>query len=1082
MNGLIPLTESSVQALGWMLLHFVWQGFAVAAILAGTRVVIRDPRLRYTIACAALLTMVSLAVFTLLSQDLDRPSQTGPSVAYSRTVTPANEKPGPSPAVSPREQPVFPSKVSNLPGQWTGLAAGLQACLLEIVVCWLVGVLLLSTRLIGGGWVCYRLRHTGTNSLPDAWRARVGVLANRLNIRQKYRVVTSTVASVPLVVGVFRPVILVPISTLLGLTSAQLETILVHELAHVRRYDNLVNLAQRLVETVFFFHPAVWWVSDCIRTEREHCCDDVAAANNDPKLYVIALTALEELRGPSLAVAATGGSLLSRIKRLLVLNRAGAKVRLSNFAGPNLFGILLILAFSAVALHTTLTANQTEEKKMGSGSIVKPSRKVLDVTPSRAFTRAVQALHPLLQAAGHSEWSVAGLTSVLGNAFSFEMRKGGGMVWQEANLDWWRFLPGIELGVPVRRLQTRNNRDDAASVKSAAWEGVRASLDGGIPAVAWTPMSSKPDAPREWGLVVGYDESDTTCIVRRPDNEFQERFDAIGTNKPSGLFSVLIYDPQKRVDAKNLHVKALRNAIKFGNGVAYEPYARSYPVDARGFAAFELWRDAITSGAPIPEQHAPKSGGIINDSHYHSGELKILRRYAATYLRELVDIFPVATSELEKAASHYDRVVEASTSLMAVFDRAKKAKELTPEARSEASNLIAVALQGERGAIAAIGTALTFIAGPSPILFETSLLADQKVEEQMSSQSKEKHTSKVLDIERTRVWTRIITAFYDMLKAAGHTEWSPARLQGVLGNAFSFEMRKGGGKLWQEGNLNWWLVFENRPEEDFGCRINRFQVREDDTTEEINRVQTAAWDAVRASIDKGIPVAAWAPMQPKKKTARDWGLLVGYDTADQTYTIGRRGGTFTYRYDEIGDNIFCVLVYEGPEPVDLANVHVKALKNAVLFSKGTRYDTKKPALKVDARGFAAYELWRDAIESGVGAPPEQRSPKSDGLIEDSHWHAGDLRQIRHNAANYLREIVDILPAAAVQLEGAAGLYDRIVETSKSLEAIFENAKKSGELTAAARTEASGLITTALQTEKSAIAAIETALAVIDESR
>jgi predicted transcriptional regulator len=132
MNGLIPLTESSVQALGWMLLHFVWQGFAVAAILAGTRVVIRDPRLRYSIACGALFTMVLLAGFTLLKQDLDRPSQAGPSEIYSRSVSPTFEEPAPSPALTPGEQPVLPAKLSDLPVQWRGLATRLQAHLTEI--------------------------------------------------------------------------------------------------------------------------------------------------------------------------------------------------------------------------------------------------------------------------------------------------------------------------------------------------------------------------------------------------------------------------------------------------------------------------------------------------------------------------------------------------------------------------------------------------------------------------------------------------------------------------------------------------------------------------------------------------------------------------------------------------------------------------------------------------------------------------------------------------------------------------------------------------------------------------------------
>ena len=193
-------------------------------------------------------------------------------------------------------------------------------------------------------------------------------------------------------------------------------------------------------------------------------------------------------------------------------------------------------------------------------------------------------------------------------------------------------------------------------------------------------------------------------------------------------------------------------------------------------------------------------------------------------------------------------------------------------------------------------------------------------EKKMVSESKRGHLRKVLDIERTKVWTRIISAFHDMLRAPGQTEWSPARLQGVLGNAFSFEMKKGGGDVWQEGNLDWWLVFETRPEAELGCRIQRFQARQGDTDpDESRKIKADAWDAVRASIDRGIPAAAWAPMYPKEDSARDWGLLVGYDEADESYIVRRRGGEFGVRYDEIGDvgppEDFCVFVYDGSEQV-----------------------------------------------------------------------------------------------------------------------------------------------------------------------
>ena len=200
--------------------------------------------------------------------------------------------------------------------------------------------------------------------MPDEWRERVRNLAKMQGIRRSVKVVTLSIAAVPMVVGVFRPVVLVPVATLLGLTHQQLEAILIHELAHVRLYDNLVNLLQRLVETVFFFHPAIWWVSNCIRVEREHCYDDAAVARSDPRLYAETLTTLEELRSPILAAAATGGSLLSRVRRLLSLDGSSAPRGISGFTAPNLLTILAIMAIGAVTLHATLSANQIEEKEM----------------------------------------------------------------------------------------------------------------------------------------------------------------------------------------------------------------------------------------------------------------------------------------------------------------------------------------------------------------------------------------------------------------------------------------------------------------------------------------------------------------------------------------------------------------------------------------------------------------------------------------------------------------------------------------------------------------------------------------------
>ena len=148
-----------------------------------------------------------------------------------------------------------------------------------------------------------------------------------------------------MVLGHFRPVILLPVGLLVGLPPGQVEAILLHELAHIRRYDYLVNVWQRLVEGLMFYHPLVWWISSVIRTERENCCDDMAVAiTGDAHAYAAALAALEQTRcsGYEPAVAAGGGSLVKRIRRLLYPKGPYG-------AGTPLFAAVVVMAAAAAA-------------------------------------------------------------------------------------------------------------------------------------------------------------------------------------------------------------------------------------------------------------------------------------------------------------------------------------------------------------------------------------------------------------------------------------------------------------------------------------------------------------------------------------------------------------------------------------------------------------------------------------------------------------------------------------------------------------------------------------------------------------
>ena len=196
--------------------------------------------------------------------------------------------------------------------------------LLVIVMAWAIGVLAMTLRLIGGWMLTRRLAARAAVAVSPSIDAAARAIAERLQIRRAVAILESRAVVVPTLVGWLKPVVLLPAAALAGLSPEQLQAILAHELAHVRRHDYLVNLLQSMVETLLFYHPATWWVSAQIRAEREHCCDDLAVeVCGDRLVYASALAELTTLAGHrGFALAATDGSLLNRVQRILGSQRS----------------------------------------------------------------------------------------------------------------------------------------------------------------------------------------------------------------------------------------------------------------------------------------------------------------------------------------------------------------------------------------------------------------------------------------------------------------------------------------------------------------------------------------------------------------------------------------------------------------------------------------------------------------------------------------------------------------------------------------------------------------------------------------
>ncbi len=352
------LSESVVQALGWTLIHFLWQGVLVAVLFASTKVLLRGagPGVRYAMACGALALMVVLPV-TSFSLMVSPPQPTGEESVVSLEQT--------QPSKSPPTQQVVPAtpKPTTPPQSWSrspGIL--LDYSMPWIVLFWTMGVVTLSIRLTGGWLYARRLRWEGTEPASPKWRLTFRNLVKRVEVSRPVRLLLSTRVEVPMVIGWLRPVVLVPLSALAGLSPQQLEGILVHELAHIRRYDYLINLLQRIVETLLFYHPMVWWISRQIRAERENCCDDWAVTVcGDARVYARALTRLEEQRvSTALAVSASGGSLLSRIRRLV-----GMPSRRRQSPGLVVAGIVVLAAGAiAISVHAFVLSSSPSSETL----------------------------------------------------------------------------------------------------------------------------------------------------------------------------------------------------------------------------------------------------------------------------------------------------------------------------------------------------------------------------------------------------------------------------------------------------------------------------------------------------------------------------------------------------------------------------------------------------------------------------------------------------------------------------------------------------------------------------------------------
>jgi bla regulator protein BlaR1 len=312
------LSDSLTRAICWTLIHSLWQGLILAAV-AGILVLFTRKSVaafRYNLLAALFFVFMGVVTFTFV-YELNRP---GPGTTIAQLTPAVNNEPVIGQLSLPGDRAVEMVQEQDYIARFAGYFN--QHASLFVAI-WFFIFLAKSVKLMSGLVYIQRIKHHKTHIPAAGWISRVEELAQQLGIKIPVRLLESELVKVPLVAGFLKPVILVPLGLMANLPASQVEAILLHELAHIRRTDFMVNLAQSFAETLFFFNPAVLWLSSLLREEREHCCDDMAiVATRSKTAYIQALVSFQEYQlgdVPAYTMAFPGKKdhLLNRVKRII---------------------------------------------------------------------------------------------------------------------------------------------------------------------------------------------------------------------------------------------------------------------------------------------------------------------------------------------------------------------------------------------------------------------------------------------------------------------------------------------------------------------------------------------------------------------------------------------------------------------------------------------------------------------------------------------------------------------------------------------------------------------------------------------
>ena len=240
-------SEELIQALGWTMIHSLWQGFAVAILMGIAMLFLqkKSSKVRYELAWFALFLVFVLALSTFIY--LFDAASGGEALGSAITII--------------TEGGIFVENANPVQTFFQKSIAYFNEHLPLIVTLWLMGMVFFLLRLLGGLAYVEKLKTQKQNELPDNWQLTFQKLRAKFPMKKSIRIMESSLAKVPMVIGYFKPIILFPMGAVNQLSQQEVEAVLAHELAHIFRNDYLLNIIQSLIETMFYYHPAVWWIS-----------------------------------------------------------------------------------------------------------------------------------------------------------------------------------------------------------------------------------------------------------------------------------------------------------------------------------------------------------------------------------------------------------------------------------------------------------------------------------------------------------------------------------------------------------------------------------------------------------------------------------------------------------------------------------------------------------------------------------------------------------------------------------------------------------------------------------------------------